>query len=585
MNYRLNKKDAAPKKVTIAGGIAKLLPATAGEGKNLIGALIAILLNSGANLIAPVIIANAIDKDIIPKNFHGLLLWSLVLLGVYVVGLFSSYYQTKTMGGVGRRVLYNLREALFKKLQDLPVAFFNQNKSGDLISRINNDTDKLNQFFAQGLVQLVGNFFLIVGAGIFLIALNWRLGLAALVPAALALIVTQFLSPWIKRTSKRSLVTTGGMSAEVQESLANFRVIVAFNRLDYFRTKFAEVNEENYKASIAAGIASNVLTPIYGVANSFAQLFVLAYGILLIMSGHMTIGLLVGFFLYLNSFYQPLRQLASLWSSLQLALASIDRVSEVLELSSDMASVSEMSQHHGNAILAFNDVSFGYPEGKTVLHDVSLSLEKGKTYALVGPTGGGKTTTASLMARLYDPTTGTIYLDGKDIRCYDPAERTKKIGFILQEPFLFTGTVGANIVYGNAEYKDTSMADLMQLLTDEGLDKLVQRFEKGLDTQVGSGDSISLGQKQLIAFIRAVLRRPDLLILDEATANIDTVTEQLLQEVLEKLPATTTRVIIAHRLNTIENADEIFFVNGGTVVRAGSFDHALDLLMHGKRQS
>ena len=585
MNYTLNKKDVAPKKLTIASGVRKLVPATHGEGKNLIGALIAIILNSSANLIAPVIIAHAIDTYIVPKQFHGLLVDSALLLGVYLLGLVSSYYQTKTMGGVGRRVLYNLREALFKKLQDLPVAFFNQNKSGDLISRINNDTDKLNQFFAQGLVQLVGNAFLILGAGIFLIALNWRLGLAALVPAALALIVTQFLSPWIKRTSKRSLVTTGTLSAEVQESLANFRVIVAFNRLDYFRTKFAEVNQENYVASVAAGIASNILTPIYGVANTFAQIFVLAYGILLIASGHMTIGLLVGFFLYLNSFYQPLRQLASLWSSLQLALAAIDRVSEVLELSSDMLPTEQGARDAANAILAFRDVSFKYPEGKQVLHDVSLSLAKGKTYALVGPTGGGKTTTASLMARLYDPTTGDIFLDGCDIRSYSPEERTRKIGFILQEPFLFTGTVAQNITYGNEAYKDTSSADLMQVLTAEGLDKLVARFEEGLDTKVGTGDSVSLGQKQLIAFIRAVLRRPDLLILDEATANIDTVTEQLLEEVLEKLPATTTRVIIAHRLNTIKNADEIYFVNGGTVIRAGSFDHAIDLLMHGKRQS
>ena len=299
----------------------------------------------------------------------------------------------------------------------------------------------------------------------------------------------------------------------------------------------------------------------------------------------MTIGLLVGFFLYVNSFYQPLRQLASLWSSLQLALASIDRVSEVLELSSDMLPIAEVNQDAENSILAFKDVSFKYPEGKTVLHDVSFELGKGKTYALVGPTGGGKTTTASLMARLYDPTTGCIFLDGKDIRSYEPEIRTKKIGFILQEPFLFTGTVAANIVYGNEEYKDASSADLMKLLQEEGLDKLVARFEEGLDTKVGVGDSVSLGQKQLIAFIRAVLRRPDLLILDEATANIDTVTEQLLEEVLEKLPSTTTRVIIAHRLNTIKNADEIFFVNGGTVIRAGSFDHALDLLMHGKRQS
>jgi ATP-binding cassette subfamily B protein len=213
-------------------------------------------------------------------------------------------------------------------------------------------------------------------------------------------------------------------------------------------------------------------------------------------------------------------------------------------------------------------------------------LQKGKTYALVAPTGGGKTTTASLLSRLYDPTQGEVIFNGKDIRSMEPAERTQRIGFILQEPFLFTGTVRDNIMYGNSEFASYSNEQLEDVIRDAGLKKLLSSFENGLDTNLGSaGESISLGQKQLIAFIRAVLRKPDLLILDEATANIDTITEQVLQEILNKLPAYTTRVIIAHRLNTIQNADEIFFVNAGEVIRAGSFDHAVDMLMQGKRAS
>jgi ATP-binding cassette subfamily B protein len=220
------------------------------------------------------------------------------------------------------------------------------------------------------------------------------------------------------------------------------------------------------------------------------------------------------------------------------------------------------------------------------LHDINFSLEKGKTYALVGPTGGGKTTTASLMARLYDPTEGQILLSGKDIRSYQPAERTQKIGFILQEPFLFTGTVRDNILYSNEKYQNHSNEELEKIIAEDNLTSLLERFESGLETKVtSSGDSISLGQKQLIAFMRAVLRHPELLILDEATANIDTVTEQLLTSILEKLPKSTTRVIIAHRLNTIEGADEIFFINAGTVTKAGSFEHALEMLLSGKRES
>jgi len=237
-------------------------------------------------------------------------------------------------------------------------------------------------------------------------------------------------------------------------------------------------------------------------------------------------------------------------------------------------------------LLKFVNVSFGYREGQHILRDSSFALERGKTYAFVGPTGGGKTTTASLMARLYDPAKGSVLLEGRDIRTFTPEERTQKIGFIRQEPFLFTGTVRDNIVYAHPKYRDVSSEALIGVLKENHLGELLVRFENGLDTKVSSsGDSISLGQKQLIAFMRAALRNPELLILDKATANIDTITEQLLQNILNKLPATTTKVIIAHRLNTIANADEIFFVNAGEITPAGSMEHAVDMLLRGKRDS
>jgi ATP-binding cassette subfamily B protein len=274
-----------------------------------------------------------------------------------------------------------------------------------------------------------------------------------------------------------------------------------------------------------------------------------------------------------------------LWSSLQLALAALDRISEVLALESNMPVV-PAAPAQSSALLQFDKVHFSYPGGKEVLKDVSFTLESGRTYALVGPTGGGKTTTASLMARLYDPIDGQVLLAGKDIRSYQPEERTRKIGFILQEPFLFTGTIRDNVLYGNEQYRDYSDEQLVELLNERNVGALLLRFEQGLQTKVAAGgDAISLGQKQLIAFMRAVLRDPELLILDEATANIDTVTEQQLEQILDKLPASTTKVVIAHRLNTIANADEIFFINSGEIIPAGSMEHALDMLLHGKRVS
>jgi ATP-binding cassette subfamily B protein len=268
------------------------------------------------------------------------------------------------------------------------------------------------------------------------------------------------------------------------------------------------------------------------------------------------------------------------------ALAGWDRISDILSLENTMTTAVDAPTEQTTSVMSFDTVSFGYTPDKEILHHISFDLEPGKTYALVGPTGGGKTTTASLMARLYDPVTGVVRLHGRDIRSYSNAERTQKIGFILQEPLLFSGTVGENIVYGNPEFASYDEAVVLSTLREHKLDNLLARFPDGLATAIRpQSDSVSLGQKQLIAFMRAVLRHPDILILDEATANIDTVTEQLLEEILRALPPATTRVIIAHRLNTIENADEIFFVNAGEVVRAGSFAHAVDMLMHGKRES
>ena len=245
--------------------------------------------------------------------------------------------QTRTMGGVGRRILFNLRNALFNKLQELPVALFKQNRAGDLISRINNDTDKLNQFFAQALMQFLANGFLIVGSGVLLLVLNPVLGGAARrCRHWRVLIITQVISGWVKQANFKSLQTLGGLSGEIQESLANFKVIVAFNRLDYFRNKFNEANATNYAASIKAGIANNIFVPLYGLAYNIAQLVVLSFGIWMITEGSMTTGLLIGFLLYVNNFYNPLRQLATAWASLQLALAALDRISEVLALTSDI---------------------------------------------------------------------------------------------------------------------------------------------------------------------------------------------------------------------------------------------------------
>lgn len=579
MNYQLNKP---PGKVKLSFFWQFLRH----EKLPMFVALSAILISSLFQLAAPTVMGHALDTYILVGDEAGLLKIAVQLLVLFLGSFIASYIQTTAMGGVGQRLLFNLRNAIFTKVDSMPMAFFNQNKAGDLISRINNDTEKLNQFFSEAIMRFVGNAFMIAGAGISLIAIDVRLGTVALLPAVALLIIAKATGGYIKRKNAASLQTTGNLSAAVQENLENFKVMIVFNRQDYFRERLATVNEENYQATKQSELANSAFTPLYTFMGQAAQLIAITYGISLVLSGALTVGLLISFLTYITRFYDPLRQVASFWGSLQAALSAGDRIQHLLTLPTHMSVTADATVHDQLGLVSFKDVSFAYPDGKTVLSNINLTLQPGKTYAFVGPTGGGKTTSASLIARLYDPTEGTVYLSGRDLRSYTDAERAQKIGFILQDPFLLQGTIRDNILYGNPRFDHLNDAELMDELARLGLSELVSRFENGLKTEVGSvGGTASAGQKQIVAFIRAILRAPELLILDEATANIDTVTEKLLDQALEALPKTTAKVIIAHRLNTIANADEIFFVNGGEITPAGSLEQAMDMLLHKTRQS
>ncbi|MBO9618039.1 MAG: ABC transporter ATP-binding protein [Niabella sp.] len=574
-------------KSTAGAALRKLFRFMKEEQRSLLIAFFVMMVNAGITMLTPWFIGYIVDHFIMQKQYGPLLQYSGVLLGLYMVWAGTEYLQAKLMGGVGQRLLYALRNEVFNKLQQLPVAFFNQNRSGDLISRINNDTDTVNQFFSQSLMRFMDNIFSMVGVAVFVLSINWKLGGASLIPAVFILLFVLLINPWVKKKNAVSLKANGNLSADIQEGLHNFKTIIAFNRRDYFREKFATVNEENYKTAVTAGIANNLFTPVFGFFSNSAQLIVLALGIYYILEGSFTLGLLISFISYVQLFYQPLRELAALWAGFQTAMAAWNRIAVILSLRSNLPVIESAaaSVTARGPVMTFKNVSFRYPDGKKVLHHINFEMQTGKTYALVGPTGGGKSTTAALIARLYDPTEGVVLLNGRDIRSYTAEERTKEIGFILQEPFLFSGSLRDNIVYGNPQLHALTDDQLLKAVTDSGLADLLQRFDAGLLTPLGAADTVSLGQKQLIAFIRAVLCAPKIMILDEATANIDTVTEKLLDDALKKLPATTTLIVIAHRLNTIENADEIFFVNEGEIVPAGTLEHAMDLLLNQKLAS
>ncbi len=584
MNYRLQTdalQPTAPKQQTLK----ELAGLISHQKKPLVLTLVALLINTAMGLWAPIMVAYIIDHAIAQGDFSALIRESAFLLGVYGVAFVANYQQVIRMGEVGQTVLFDLRNRVFCQLQALPLAFFQANKAGDLIARINNDTGHLSSLFSETLVRLIGSFVLMGGAAVLMVVLHWQLGLVALAPALLLWITTAMLSPWVRQKNALSLQQTGALSSHIQESLDNFKVIVAFERRDYFRQRFFQANQANYQAAQRAGIANQVFSPLYGLMAQWAQLGVLIYGVFLLSQQQLSVGLLVAYFTYVSRFYDPLRQVAILWSSFQLSLASWERIRELLALENPMQQKPSRPEHPGaqnqDAVLEFEAVDFTYDEGQSpVLSSVNFALEAGKTYAFVGPTGGGKSTTAGLMSRLYDPTTGIVRLHGKDLRTLSNQERADKISFILQEPFLFEGSVAENLRYGQSE--DFVLADKVKQLQLHEVMAALETLPEGLDTQ---SEHLSLGQKQLVSFIRAVLKDPDLLILDEATANIDTTTESLLEKVLNHLPAHTTRVVIAHRLNTIENADIIFFVNEGHIQQAGDFSEAVNLLLSQTRQT
>lgn len=592
MNYKLDL-ETTEEKPSFLNSAKALGSYISSERLSVFGSLVFLVINSLVSVVTPFFIGDLTNKYIPTGDKTNLLKAVGLLFLLFVGGAIASYFQIYIMGRVGQNVLYKVRNAIFTKLQSLPLQFFNENKSGDLISRVNNDTEKLNQALSETLLRFLGDIFVIVGIGIAMLILNFKLGLIALAGITFIIIITWISSSWIKSKNEKSLQRLGEMSGEIQESLANFKVIVAFNRRDYFNESFQRVNEKNRIAATFAGVANNLLQPIYTYTGAIASVFIIIIGVQILIIDPISAGLipqfgtLIAFLIYADSFFSPIKEMATLYSSIQTASAAWTRVSSLLNLETNLPIIeSEEYKLGNNILLKLENVSFGYTKDEKTLDNINIEMEKGKTYALVGPTGGGKTTTASLMARLYDVSEGRIILNNRDIRSYSNNELSQLIGFILQEPFLFTGTLSDNIKYGNIGIDKMSNEELEIRLKELGLEKILERFSQRLETHISNNaDNISLGQKQLIAFLRILLRQPKLLILDEATANIDTVTEELLEDIISKLPKETTKIIIAHRLNTIENADQIFFISSGKIEKPVDFRSALELIKNSKGKS
>lgn len=543
-----------------------------------------VLINAAAFAFTPYLIGRAVDQFIAAGDRSGLLRLVLLLLVTYLIGMASMSGQIYLMGWTGQQVLAHMRGQIFEKVQTLGLRYFDQHDAGDLMSRLTNDVDVLNQLLTNGLAQMIGGLFQMAGIVIAMLALNWQLALASFTVIPVMLIIINWLARRARTAFRKTRTTIGDVSTELEENISGVRVAQAYSREEVNRQRFAEVNAANRDANVSAVGVTSAFAPVVDVLSTIATAIVTGLGGAMALSGLITVGVVIAFLRYVQVFFYPVQQISTVYALLQSALAASERVFDLLDEQPDLSDAPgavDLPTLRGQ--VRFEHVDFTYtgasgtePAGKPVLHDVNLTAEAGQTVAIVGATGAGKTTLVNLVGRFYDVTAGRVLIDGMDVRDVTMASLRRQLGVVPQDSFLFSGTVADNIRYGRLQATDAEVMEAARLV---GAHEFIVRLADGYQTQLGErGGTLSQGQRQLIALARAVLADPRILILDEATANIDTRTERTIQQALHKLLTGRTSFVIAHRLSTVRNADKVYVLDAGRIVEQGT--HA-ELLARG----
>ena len=533
-----------------------------------------VVLSGVSQGVGPFLTGMAIDRFIIKGDAAGLTLLMLSLLLVYIVGALATRWQVLMMSTTGQKLLANLRQSLFIHIERLSLQYLESKQAGELMSRLVNDIDALNNFLSQSLIQMIGALFALIGIGVAMILVNWKLGLAVLVMLPVLLLTTNYFSRIAKRAFRITRETIGDVSANIEEQISGVRVAQSFNRTDQNIREFAERNAANRDANVNANAITSAFNPAMEVLIYIDLAIVAAMGGYMVINGTGTVGIVVSFLQYVQNFFRPIQQITQLWTQAQSAFAAAERVFTLLDLEPDILDAPEAQDIPviaGN--IGFHDVTFAYETDQAVLCNIDLSVKEGQTVAIVGPTGAGKSTLVSLLARFYDPTRGKVTIDGYDLKDVTQSSVRSQMGIVTQEPFLFSGTIIDNIRYGKLDASDEKVYSASKAANAHGF---IEKLPKGYDTEVGErGKLLSQGQRQLIAIARAVLVDPRIVILDEATASIDTRTEVLIQRALDGLLKKRTSFVIAHRLSTIRNADLVIVIDDGEIVERGTHEELL----------
>jgi ABC-type multidrug transport system fused ATPase/permease subunit len=561
--------------------------ATGGRGRKLRGLLVllrpyrgrvllmfaALLASTAAALAPPPLAKLAIDEGIVPGDLSTLTWVVVAFLVSALVYWAASYVQTYLVGWVGQRVLQDLRIQLFAHLQTLSVGFYSRRQAGVLISRLTNDVQALDQLVSDGVVTLFGSTLTLIGTAVILLVLDLELALLTfLVFPVLALgsLAFRIVSANAYRATREKVAA---ITAYLQETLSGIRVVRTFGQEPRHLERFDALNEENYDANMKTVYLNASYFPAVELLSAFATAGILLYGGLQAIDGDVTIGVLVAFVAALNNFFDPIQSLSQFYTTYQAGMAALDKIFELLDEEPELRDRPDAVQlERIRGEIAFEHVTFSYGSGDA-LSDVDLHVPPGQTVALVGATGAGKSTFAKLVARFYDPTEGHILVDGHDLRDVAVRSLRSQMGVVPQEAFLFSGTIGENIAFGRP---DATPGEVEAAARAVHAHEFISALADGYDTQIGErGIQLSAGQRQLVAFARALIADPRILVLDEATANVDIHTEGLIEAGLRRLLGGRTAIVIAHRLSTIRTAGRIVVLEGGRIAEQGTHDELL----------
>jgi ATP-binding cassette, subfamily B, multidrug efflux pump len=540
----------------------------------LIASIVFVIVSTLLSLLGPYMIGIIIDEYIIPKDIAGTLKFLVLLTAVYCATALFTWLQSFMMVRVSIQTIRNLRQDLFDKFQTLSLRFFDKRTHGDLMSRVTNDIDSLNSALSQSIIQIFSSILMLLGVTAAMFSLNWVLAIVSLLVIPLIVFTTKKLityssSHFIKR--QRDL---GELNGFIEESISGNEVVTLFGKEGKMNQQFSEINERLRQSAMDADTVSGYLGPVNNFINNLGLCLIIAIGAVMTVQELASVGIIAAFVTYSRQFFRPIAQLSNLLNMFQSAIAGAERVFEIMDETPDLIDKENaivVDSFKGN--VEFSHVHFGYERETPILKNIHFEVKPGEKIALVGPTGSGKTTIINLLMRFYDVTEGVIKLDGRDIRDYQISSLRKKVGVVLQDTFLFSGSIIENIRYGRLEATDEEVITAAKMASAH---QYIKHLPEGYHTSITSGGyNLSQGQRQLLAIARAILANSDILILDEATSSIDTTTEIEIQKGINALTQGRTSFIIAHRLKTIENADRILVIHQGEIIETGTHQELL----------